>query len=107
MIMAVFAEVNGNPITPILRQRLALLADNVLSGISNPETFVTLTGTEQHQEGLRTSYALAWLEPYAVLFAPSDQADILLSELHPMRATRLGGNLSDLFRPQANKYQTN
>lgn len=98
VMMAVFAQANGQGLSDHEQRQLALLVNNILLGIRNPAAFVERTGAGQEMDGLETHHALAWLEAYHTLALPFNvQVQAYLNELRPMRSTRLGGNLTYLF----------
>jgi len=47
---------------------------------------------------LRTSYNLTWMEPYTSYFGHKDFLSPYLETLRPMKSTRMGGNLTRIFK---------
>ena len=54
-------------------------------------------GDEQQVDELEEHSKLAWLEPYCWAFACDADVRKRLDDLRPLKSTRLGGNVSELF----------
>jgi poly(beta-D-mannuronate) lyase len=96
--MAVFSEVNDRGLNDSQFRALSKLATSTISGLRDPAIFSDLTGYEQYVDGLDTSYSLAWIEVWASTFPELNRMSENLVRLRPMKSTRLGGNVSLLFK---------
>ena len=96
-MLAVFAEHSDSKLTNAERVALSKLVTATVNGINEPRVFKQLTGSVQNQQGLRTSYALAWMEPYAAYFGEYDLLLPYLQQFRPMKSTRMGGDMTRLF----------
>lgn len=98
VMIAAFAKANGQTPDEAKRAALARLVDRVLAGVSDPDEFENKTGKKQVQEfGERSKFA--WLEPYCWTFACAGPAQQKLDQMRPVKSTRLGGNVTDIFGP--------
>lgn len=99
VMIAAFAKANGQAPDAAHRDALARLVERVLEGIEDPEVFEDKTGSRQIAYDFSERSKFAWLEPYCWTFACSARAQQRLDELRPVKSTRLGGNLTDIFGP--------
>lgn len=100
-MIAAFAKANGVPPGTAQREALARLAERVLDGVENPAPFEKRTGKKQVVKELAERSKFAWLEPYCWTFDCGDAARARLADLRPVKSYRLGGNLTEIFRPDA------
>ena len=98
VMLAVFAETNNSTLTASERSALTRLVKVTVQGLQNPDLFQQKTGSKQDMSGLYTSYALAWMEPYASYFGHELLFTSYFETLRPMKSTRMGGNLTRLFK---------
>jgi poly(beta-D-mannuronate) lyase len=96
-MIAAFAQTNGIDVTTANDHAVERLARRVLSGIDDPQAFEDRTGDEQLVDELEEHSKLAWLEPYCWTFACDADLSERLEDLRPLKSTRLGGNVSELF----------
>ena len=68
----------------------------MLDSLQNPQRMVQAAGSPQVDESLREDGRLAWLVPWYSLTRQA-AAQPLISELAPLRASRLGGDLSYIY----------
>jgi poly(beta-D-mannuronate) lyase len=99
MMIAAFAKANGQTPDEAHRAALARLVERVLDGVEDPEEFEGKTGKKQVETDFTERSKFAWLEPYCWTFSCSAQAQGRLDALRPVKSTRLGGNLTDIFGP--------
>lgn len=97
-LIATFAEVNGYALHENYRNELQALAQNVVNGLESSEVIEDLVGYEQITDGLYKSWSLAWMEPWQVMWGDVEGMSGFLDELRPMKSTRLGGDISYLYR---------
>lgn len=97
-MIAVFAEVNGNSVYDTYQGVFLNMVGNVVGGLDDPERIERLTGDEQIVDGLYESWSLAWMEPWQATWGAVEGMPAFLDELRPMKSTRLGGDISYLFR---------
>lgn len=90
------ATANGVSLSEEDEGRLGLLIDQVISSLDDPAYIAGKSGYPQETGGI-TEAQLAWLEPY---FARSGnpRAGALLKDNRSMTSSRLGGDLTALFR---------
>lgn len=98
VMLAVFSEANDAPLTIQQRAALNRLMSQVVVGIKNPSVFQQKATSEQDLKGLDTNYTLAWMEPYASYFGQEALFTPYFETLRPMKSTRLGGNLTRIFK---------
>jgi poly(beta-D-mannuronate) lyase len=98
MIVA-FAKANGVDLVPEGNRALDRLARRVLAGVEDPRQFEAKTGKKQDLADLQESAKFAWMEPYCWLNRCDLRGPVgqRVVELRPIKAYRLGGNLTDLF----------
>ena len=96
MIVA-FARSNGVDLRGENDRALDRLARRVLAGVDNPRSFEARTGKKQELEELREASKFAWMEPYCWLNRCEGAAAKRVIALRPIKAYRLGGNLTELF----------
>lgn len=96
MIVA-FAKANGVDLQAENNRALDRLARRVLSGVDNPRTFEAKTGKKQTLEDLQEASKFAWMEPYCWLNRCEGEVARRIVGLRPIKAYRLGGNLTELF----------
>lgn len=97
-MIATFAEVNGYPLHEKYQSEFQALAENVVDGLVSPELIGDLVGYEQITDGLYKSWSLAWMEPWQMMWGHVEGMSGFLDELRPMKSTRLGGDISYLYR---------
>lgn len=97
-MIAVFAEVNGNSVYDGYQHTFQDMVRNVVAGLEDPERIKTITGDEQVVDGLYKSWSLAWMEPWQATWDDVGGMSPFLDELRPMKSTRLGGDISYLYR---------
>ncbi|HLT14570.1 MAG TPA: alginate lyase family protein [Marinobacter sp.] len=97
-MIAVFAEVNGNSVHDRYQDVFPGMVRNVVAGLEEPSRIETITGEEQVVNGLYESWALAWMEPWQATWGPLEGMSAFLDEHRPMKSTRLGGDISYLYR---------
>ncbi|KMQ75508.1 alginate lyase family protein [Marinobacter subterrani] len=97
-MIATFAEVNGYPLHDDYQSEFHALARNVVAGLESPELVGDLVGYEQITDGLYKSWSLAWMEPWQVMWGDVEGMSGFLEDLRPMKSTRLGGDISYLYR---------
>jgi poly(beta-D-mannuronate) lyase len=96
MIVA-FARANGVDLAGENDRALDRLARRVLAGLDDPRPFEARTGKKQDVAELKEASKFAWLEPYCWLNRTDRAAAKRAVALRPIKAYRLGGNLTDLF----------
>ena len=96
-MLAVFSETNQAELTTTERLALHKLIVATVEGLSNPALFEHKTGAEQIIDGLVTSYALAWMEPYSRYFGKNVLFSAYFDTMRPLKTTRLGGDLTRVF----------
>ncbi|WP_020410968.1 mannuronate-specific alginate lyase [Hahella ganghwensis] len=106
VMIAVFADANGLDLASEHQGALGRLTKRVVDGLNDSTPFTLLTGREQKVEGLLNPWSVAWVAPYAATFDSIALAD--LPELPPeqLKASRLGGNLSRMFKASTHKKDT-
>ena len=97
-MIATFAEVNGYTLHERYQTEYRALANNVVEGLESPELIENLVGHEQITEGLYKSWSLAWMEPWQVMWGDVSGMQGFLEEWRPMKSTRLGGDITYLYR---------
>ena len=97
-MIATFAEVNGYTLHERYQTEFRALANNVVEGLESPELIENLVGHEQITEGLYKSWSLAWMEPWQVMWGDVSGMQGFLEEWRPMKSTRLGGDITYLYR---------
>lgn len=96
-MIAAFARANDVAISDATREALARLAQRVLSGVDDPTAFRERTGKKQVIEDFSERSKFAWMEPYCWTFSCGEEVGKRLASLRPLKAYRLGGNLTELF----------
>lgn len=97
-LIAVFAEVNGESVYERYREKFRKLTGNVVAGLESPGRIAAVTGYEQITDGLYTAWGLAWMEPWQKTWGPIAGMPEFLEKHRPMKSTRLGGDISYLYR---------
>lgn len=97
MMIAAFAQANGVDLRAENDGALQRLASRVMEGLEEPERFARKVGEKQNTEDLRADSKFAWLEPYCSLYACSAATLHWKDSLQPLKAYRLGGDLSEVF----------
>lgn len=97
VMLSAFSEANHVELTNLERQAMIKLVTLTTESLSNPAPFEQKTGAQQITEGLITSYSLAWMEPYVQYFPNNTLFSSYLETLRPMKTTRLGGDLTQIF----------
>lgn len=97
-MIAVFAEVNGNSVYDGYQDTFQDMVRNVVAGLEDPQQIKSITGDEQLVDGLYKSWSLAWMEPWQATWDDVGGMSAFLDDLRPMKATRLGGDISYLYR---------
>ncbi len=104
-MIAAFGKANALDLAAENNRALDRLAQRVLSGIDDPDSFEDKTGSEQVVSEFSESSKFAWMEAYCWI-KPCDAAvQARLEHLRPISSTRLGGNVSVLFSVQAQSTQ--
>jgi poly(beta-D-mannuronate) lyase len=96
-MIAAFARANGVDLVAENDRALDRLARRVLAGLDDPRAFEARTGKKQELAELKEASKFAWLEPYCWLNRGDAAAAKRAVALRPIKAYRLGGNLTDLF----------
>ncbi|MDX1694840.1 MAG: mannuronate-specific alginate lyase [Ketobacteraceae bacterium] len=94
--MTAFAAVNGR-LTKEDTQAIQRLVSATVAGLHDPRIFEEQTGKEQALERLYTAHQLAWMEVWVQMYPPVPEMNRYLKEHRPMKASRLGGDISLLF----------
>ncbi len=97
-MIAVFAEVNGEPVHEQYQASFEKLARNVVAGLHDPSRIEAITGYEQITKGLYTEWGLAWMRPWVETWGGLEGMDDFLNEHGPVQNTRLGGDLEFLYQ---------
>ncbi|MCK7551378.1 alginate lyase family protein [Marinobacter goseongensis] len=97
-MIAVLAEVNGVSVYDRYSDVFAPMVRNVISGLEDPQRIRAITGHEQEVDGLYEAWSLAWMEPWQATWGAMEGIPEFLDELRPMKSTRLGGDISYLYR---------
>ncbi|UZE96304.1 mannuronate-specific alginate lyase [Alkalimarinus alittae] len=97
VMLSAFSEANHNELKTSERLALIKLVTLTVKSLANPAPFEQKTGEAQVTDGLLTSYALSWMEPYVKYFPESELFSPYFEALRPMKTTRLGGNLTRIF----------
>lgn len=97
VMIAAFAKANGVDLQGENNRALDRLARRVLAGVENPRTFEARTGKKQELEELQEASKFAWMEPYCWLSRCEADVSKRIVGLRPIKAYRLGGNLTELF----------
>ena len=96
-MIAAFAKANGVDVVAENNRALDRLVRRVLAGLDDPRTFETRTGKKQEMAELKESSKFAWMEPYCWLNRCEGEVSKRIVGLRPIKAYRLGGNLTELF----------
>ena len=96
-MIAAFARANGVDLRGENGGALDRLAKRVLAGIDDPRAFQARTGHKQELAELQEASKFAWMEPYCWLNRCDGAVAKRVVSLRPIKAYRLGGNLTDLF----------
>jgi poly(beta-D-mannuronate) lyase len=96
-MIAAFAKANGVDLQKENNGALDRLARRVLAGVENPGQFEAKTGKKQELEELQEASKFAWMEPYCWLNRCDGAVARRVVGLRPIKAYRLGGNLTELF----------
>jgi poly(beta-D-mannuronate) lyase len=96
-MIAAFAKANGVDLAGENNAALDRLVKRVLAGLDNPKAFEQRTGHKQDVAELKEASKFAWLEPYCWLNRGNAMAAKRAVALRPIKAYRLGGNLTELF----------
>lgn len=98
-MIAAFAKANEAAPDAAQAAALSRLATRVLDGVVDPAPFEDRTGKKQVVKELSERSKFAWLEPYCWTFACDERARERLAALRPVKSYRLGGNLTEIFKP--------
>lgn len=96
-MIAAFGRANGIDVAAMNEHALERLAHRVLAGVEDPQDFEDRTGDKQLVDELDERSKFAWMEPYCWTFTCDADMRKRLDKLRPLKSTRLGGNVSDLF----------
>jgi poly(beta-D-mannuronate) lyase len=96
-MIAAFASANGVDLSAEGDHALDRLAVRVLAGIDDPRSFEARTGKKQLLDDLKESSKFAWMEPYCWMNRCSGAMSRKVVAMRPIKAYRLGGNLTELF----------
>jgi len=94
---AAFIEANGVDLHEDNDFPLERLANRVILGIQNPDIFTKKTGKIQISDDIQDDADYIWLEPYCSIQNCDKVFLDILRAKRPMKATRLGGNVTQLF----------
>ncbi|RON01994.1 poly(beta-D-mannuronate) lyase [Pseudomonas brassicacearum] len=102
-MIASFAQANGVDLRQENNGALKRLADRVLAGVKDPQTFEQKNGKEQDMTDLKVDSKFAWLEPFCTLY--TCPADVLERKhaMQPFKSFRLGGDLTKVYDPSHEK----
>jgi len=98
-MLAAFAQANDIDVRNENNGALQRLASRVLEGIEQPERFARKVNNKQNLEDLQAKSKFIWLEPYCTLYPCSAQTLAWKDSLEPLKAYRLGGDISAVFSP--------
>lgn len=96
-MLAAFAQANQVDVRNENNGALQRLAGRVLEGIEEPERFARKVNDKQNLEDLKANSKFIWLEPYCALYPCSAQTQAWKDSLEPLKAYRLGGDISAVF----------
>ncbi|NBA96222.1 mannuronate-specific alginate lyase [Pseudomonas sp. R5(2019)] len=102
-MIASFAQVNGVDVRPENNSALKRLGDRVLAGVKAPSAFKSKNGEKQDMTDLKIDSKFAWLEPWCSLYSCSAEVVEKKHEMQPFKTFRLGGDLTRVYDPQAEK----
>ncbi|MDR0736853.1 MAG: mannuronate-specific alginate lyase [Zoogloeaceae bacterium] len=97
-MIAAFAKVNGVDLRGDHDAALRRLAERVMAGIKDHEAFVRETGKKQETNDIQDHADFAWLEPYCALYSCTAKVEGWKRGMQPFRVTRLGGDVTRIFR---------
>ncbi|MCY1351700.1 Alginate lyase [compost metagenome] len=100
-MIAAFAEANGVDLREDHDAALRRLAERVIEGVDDPAAFAAKAGKKQDMTDLKKDAKFAWLEPYCTLYRCSAETLKWKRQMQPFKTFRLGGDLTQVFDPQA------
>jgi len=104
-MIAAFAKANGQEPEKAQRDAMDRLSERVLAGMDQPDMFKRKTGDKQVTADLSEKSKLAWLEPYCWTFGCDAAMNQRLESMRPLKSYRLGGNLTEIFHPKADRFK--
>lgn len=105
-MLAAFAKANGVDVRRDGGPALHRLVARTLAGVDNPKSFEQKTGERQELEDVSDNSKFAWLEAYCWTFACEGATAERLAAMRPLKTTRLGGNVTEIFAPEAARKDT-
>ncbi|MBO3274855.1 mannuronate-specific alginate lyase [Pseudomonas schmalbachii] len=96
-MIAAFAQANGVDLRKENDGALERLANRVMKGVDDQETFQEKTGKSQNMSDLREDSKFAWLEPYCVLYQCTAKTREWKKDMQPFNSYRLGGEVTKVF----------
>ena len=101
-LMASFAKANGVDVTSGHDgDAMRRLVQRVVQGLDDPTIFEKKTGKKQTKEGVDDPSKFAWMEAYCWTFSCGDDMTARMDRMRPLKTYRLGGNLTEIFAPEA------
>ncbi len=96
-MIAAFAQVNGVDLRQENHGALQRLAERVMKGVDDEETFEEKTGEDQDMTDLKVDNKYAWLEPYCALYRCEPKMLEAKKDREPFNSFRLGGEVTRVF----------
>ncbi|MDI9097937.1 alginate biosynthesis protein AlgL [Pseudomonas aeruginosa] len=96
-MIAAFAQVNGVDLRQENHGALQRLAERVMKGVDDEETFEEKTGKDQDMTDLKVDNKYAWLEPYCALYRCEPKMLEAKKDREPFNSFRLGGEVTRVF----------
>lgn len=97
-MVAAFGKANHVDLAAAGNHALQRAAERAITAFDNPHPFEAKTGSTQVPEDASAQEAtFAWLEPYCWTLRCTGLAASKLTQLRPLRNTRLGGNVTEVF----------
>lgn len=98
-MIAAFGKANGVDLAGEGDHALQRAAERAIGAYDDPSAYAAKTGRQQTLEGVDEQRSkLAWLEAYCWTVQCSGVSAAKLAELRPLKNTRLGGDLTAVFR---------
>jgi poly(beta-D-mannuronate) lyase len=101
-MIAAFAKANGVALDDS-RDAMQRLSQRVLAGVDDPQVFQRKNGSKQTREGVHEPSKFAWMEAYCWTFRCGSEYTGRMQKMRPLKTYRLGGNLTEIFAPAADK----
>ena len=102
-MIASFANANDVDLRTENRDALSRLAKRVMEGVNDPDEFASKAGEKQDMDDLKIDSKFAWLEPYCQLYQCAGDTLKWKQSMQPFKTFRLGGDLTRVYDPQAEK----